>query len=559
MERLTATLRRIDGRGYGAYKDLKGSYAFPGFTLVVDHVQGDPFAAPSRVRVRVPAPEAGVPPDLWQDRARRVALEDFLLRRLAEAIRESVRGGRGMGKSGEIGVCRPTQQVLARSAVGVSGDGVEARLTVGLPARGRTVLGREAHAMLADELPRVVEAALRYAHLDRDALARHVASVEDQAALRAWLGEAGNVAFVADGALLPRRSGIDERPLSDGAVPFEAPEGLAATVTLPHAGPVRGLAIPAGVTLIVGGGFHGKSTLLNALETGVYDHIPGDGRERVAADSTAVKVRAEDGRRVTRVDISPFIDHLPFGRDTTAFSSDNASGSTSQAAAIVEALYAGSRLLLIDEDTSATNFMIRDARMQRLVHADKEPITPFLFRVRELYERHGVSSVIVMGGSGDYFEVADTVIMMDAYTPRDVTAEARTLAEPHQLTDLSADARPLVTTEAGPRFSALSAARGRRDAKIDARGRGVLRYGGHTIDLSRVEQIADVAQTRAIGWAVHRWATRHADAPTLTEGLEAVLEEVAEHGLDVLTPYPMGDLALPRLFELAAAVNRVRP
>jgi predicted ABC-class ATPase len=558
MERLTATLRRIDGRGYGAYKDIRGSYAFPGLELMVDHVQGDPFAAPSRVRVRVPAPEAGVPPDLWQDRARRVALEDFLLRRLAEAIREAVRGGRGMGKSGEIGVCRPTQQVLARSAVGVGPEGVEARLTVGLPARGRTVLGREAHAMLAEELPRVVEAALRYPNLDRDALARQVESVEDQAALRAWLGETGRVAFVADGAVLPRRSGIDERPLTAGAVPFTAPEGLAATVTLPHAGPVRGLAIPAGVTLIVGGGFHGKSTLLNALETGVYDHIPGDGRERVAADPTAVKVRAEDGRRVTRVDISPFIDHLPFGRDTTAFSSDNASGSTSQAAAIVEALYAGSRLLLIDEDTSATNFMIRDARMQRLVADDKEPITPFLFRVRELYERHGVSSVIVMGGSGDYFEVADTVIMMDAYAPRDVTAEARKLAEPHQLTGVSADARPLATTEAGPRVGALSAARGRRDARIDVRGRGTLRYGEHTIDLSRVEQIADPAQTRAIGWAIHRWATRHADAPTLTDGLQAVLDEVERDGLDVLTPYPMGDLALPRLFEVAAAVNRVR-
>jgi predicted ABC-class ATPase len=310
----------------------------------------------------------------------------------------------------------------------------------------------------------------------------------------------------------------------------------------------------------VGGGFHGKSTLLSALQTGVYDHIPGDGRERVVADPTAVKVRAEDGRRVSAVDIRPFIDRLPLGRGTEAFTSDNASGSTSQAAAIVEAVYLGSRLLLIDEDTSATNFMIRDARMQRLVHADREPITPFLFRVRELYERHGVSSVIVMGGSGDYFEVADTVLMMDEYAPRDVTAEAKALARPHQLDDAIGSLPPMTFHEAPGRIPPPSAARGRREVKIDGRGRDGLRYGAHDIDLGRVEQVADAAQVRAVGRLMHLWATRHADpARTVTEGLKGALDEVETEGLDVLTPWPVGDLARPRLFELAAALNRLRP
>jgi predicted ABC-class ATPase len=559
MERLRTTLRRIDGRGYGAYKDLKGSYALPGFALHVDHVQGDPFAAPSRVRVRVAAAEAGFPSDLTADRTRRVALADFLARAVAHAIRARPQGRRGMGHSGEIGICPATQQVIERSAVATGPDGIEARLTVGLPARGRTVLGREAEAMLLDDLPRIVAASLLHARLDAAAVRAHVESVEDQRALRAWLDGAGCVAFVSDGAVLPRASGIDERPLREGALPFRAPDSLAATVDLPHAGPVRGLGIPRGVTLIVGGGFHGKSTLLNALEMGVYDHVPGDGRERVATDPTAVKVRAEDGRQVTRVDISPFIDHLPFGKGTRAFSTPNASGSTSQAAGIVEALYAGARVLLIDEDTSATNFMIRDARMQRLVTAEQEPITPFLFRVRELYEREGVSSVIVMGGSGDYFEVADTVLMLDAYVPRDVTAEARRLALPHQLDGAIGALKALALAEPPGRFGALSAARGRREARIDVRGRGTLRYGEHTIDLSRVEQLADAAQTRAIGWLIRRWAERHAQGGRpLVEGLQAVLDEVAEEGLDVLTPWPMGDLALPRLFEAAAAVNRVR-
>lgn len=557
MDRLRNILHRIDGRGYGAYKDLKGAYAFADFDLVVDHVQGDPFAAPSRIRVRVPG--AGFPQKTWDGRVRRVALADFLARRTARVIREVARGGRGSGKSGALAVCPCTQQVLERSAILVGPDGVEARLTVGLPARGRTILGREAEAVLCGELPRIVEEALTWARQDPHAVAHHIEAAEDQQALRAWLDGADAAAFVADGSLLPRRSGVDERPLG-GGLAFRAPDALAATVDLPHAGPVRGLRIPRGVTLIVGGGFHGKSTLLSALQYGVYDHVPGDGRERVVADPTAVKVRAEDGRRVSRVDIRPFIDHLPLGRDTQRFTSDNASGSTSQAANIVEALYAGSRLLLIDEDTSATNFMIRDARMQRLVSADREPITPFLFRVRALYERHGVSSVIVMGGSGDYFEVADTVLMMDAYEPRDVTADAHVLAAPRQLSGAIESLPPMTFDETPGRIAPPSAARGRRDVKIDTRGRDGLRYGVHDIDLARVEQIADPSQVRAIGRLMHLWATRHLDpARTVTEGLKAALDEVETEGLDALMPWPVGDLARPRLFELAAAVNRIRP
>jgi predicted ABC-class ATPase len=295
--------------------------------------------------------------------------------------------------------------------------------------------------MLLDELPKVVDAALYHSNLDAKRVRQHVESVEDQDALRHWLSDAGLVAFIADGSLLPRASGVDDRPLTRDALRFETPESLARTVTLPNAGELRGLGIPHGITLIVGGGFHGKSTLLHALERGVYNHIPGDGRERVATLENAVKVRAEDNRSIAKVNISPFIDRLPFGRDTVSFSTENASGSTSQAANIIEALECGTKLLLIDEDTSATNFMIRDERMQALVATDKEPITPLLHRVRELYEQHSVSSVIVMGGSGDYFDVADTVIMMDAYEPRDVTNEARALADPNKKSPLACTPR----------------------------------------------------------------------------------------------------------------------
>ncbi|MCG6968377.1 MAG: ABC-ATPase domain-containing protein, partial [Gammaproteobacteria bacterium] len=435
MENLRKRLTQIDGGSYKAYKDIKGSYQFRDYTLTIDHVQGDPFAAPSRISIRIPMSKAGFPDELWiqnkipqQDQPseslaiRKTALEDYLSRAVRRTIRKTVKGHRGSGGSGEVNIETSRQQVLQRNAIVVDKEYVEARLVVGLPANGRRVAGRQAIAIFFDELPKVVEHSLHYNQLNRNALQQHVESLEDQEALRLQLTAHNLVAFVADGAILPRLSGVDDRPLDKDALAFQAPESLSQIIELPNRGKIRGMGIPHGITLIVGGGFHGKSTLLHAVERGIYNHIPGDGREKVATVPSAVKVRAEDGRAVSKVNISPFIDRLPFGRDTTAFTTENASGSTSQAANIIEAFETGAQVLLIDEDTSATNFMIRDERMQSLVAQDKEPITPLLYRVRELYDTHGVSSVIVMGGSGDYFDVADTVIMMDCYEPTDVTA-----------------------------------------------------------------------------------------------------------------------------------------
>ncbi len=560
MERLRRQLRSIDRKSYKAYKEIEGAYRFTGYDLCVDHVQGDPFATPSRVSVRVPMDLAGLPGELWGTETRRVACEDFVARAVRRAIGERVRGGRGTGHSGEVKIHANAQQVLVRNALIVTAAFVEARLTVGLPARGRRTDGRAAEVMFFEELPGVVEAALIYRNLDGAALAAHVQSVEDQDHLRRWLDAQGLAAFVSDGAVLPRRSGIDDRPLREHAVRFRAPDSLAHAPVLPNAGPVRGMGIPRGVTLIVGGGFHGKSTLLHALERGVYDHVPGDGRERVVTDPTAVKVRAEDGRAVSGVDISPFIDRLPFGRDTRRFSTQNASGSTSQAANIIEALETGSRLLLIDEDTCATNFMIRDARMQRLVAREKEPITPLLHRVRELYKRCGVSTVLVMGGSGDYFEAADTVIMMDTYAPEDVTAEARSLAGA-ALSEL--DTSGLAPICAGcarrPRPSVLDPSRGRHAVKIDVKRREALSYGDHAIDLANVEQLLDKDQTRAVGWMTAYYARHLGESgDSLVGSLRKILDVARRDGLDVFAPYKRGDLAMPRLHEVAAAINRIR-
>lgn len=565
MQRLRQLLSRIDGKGYKAYKELEGkSFSFPGFELFFYHVQGDPFAAPSQLAVRMPQKMAGFPADLYCTRVRSVALGDFITRAFHKNIGEISRGRRGSGKGGAFSIDRPGQEVLERSSVAVSDTHVEVRFFAGLPAAGRRILGREAAEMFLDELPLVVENSLIFKRLPQDALYRHLHTVEDQEAMRAQLAEKGLVAFVADGSILPRRSGVDQRPLDPArAVPFKAPPALAVELACPHRGRVRGMGLPAGVTLIAGGGYHGKSTLLRALERGVYNHIPGDGREGVVADPLALKIRAEDGRRVEKVDISPFIGDLPFGRSTRSFSTEEASGSTSQAANIIEGLEAGARVLLMDEDTSATNFMIRDRRMQLLVAKDKEPITPFVDRVRQLYRERGVSTILVIGGSGDYFDVADTVIVMESYLPREATAAARQIASrcPTGRRSEAGGAFGEVRRRV-PLPGSIDPYKGRR-VKISARDEENLLFGSEKIDLRCLEQIVDQSQVRAIGDLIfYALKEKIIDGKNSLAEIAGRLEAVIEQqGLAVISPYrgqPRGDYARPRPLELVAAINRLR-
>jgi predicted ABC-class ATPase len=388
----------------------------------------------------------------------------------------------------------------------------------------------------------------------------HIRTNEDADYLRAAIGEWGLVTFIPDDAVLPRRSGVDDRPLREGTVVrFKSPETLRVSFTLPNSGEVSGMGIPGGVTLIVGGGYHGKSTVLNAIERGIYNHIPGDGREFVVTDPGAVKIRAEDGRRVEKVNISPFISNLPFGADTKRFSTENASGSTSQAANIMEALEAGATVILTDEDTAATNFMIRDHRMQELIAKGKEPITPFVDKIRQLHADLGISTILVMGGSGDYFDMADHVIAMDSFLASDVSAEAREIATKYATErqreggDRFGEFTPRV-----PKRESLDASKGRREVKISGRGLKTILFGRHTIDLSCVEGLVHPSQVNAIGQALYYARSRYMDGRrTLPEILRMTLDDIASKGLDVIDSRRMGDYAIFRPLELAAALNRL--
>ena len=570
LETLRPQLSALSSKDYGAYQSLRGSYSCDysrdstcdGFVLHLDHIPKDPYAPPGTgsYRATVRRADAALPDAYWATPLARTALCDYLARQFHAACVRICPGRRGNGSSGVITIAEPGQEILARSSMQVDEETLEARFFVGLPARGRRIDGATAQRMRFDEVPQIVASALFAQSIDLDDLQQHVQTAADATRLRDQLEERGLVAFVADGAILPRRSGVDQRPLNAAeAIALHAPESLRVTLELPGGGAVSGLGIPRGVTLIVGGGYHGKSTLVEALQLGIYDHVPGDGRERCVTVAEAAKVRAASGRSVSSCDLSAFIDNLPRGQDTSCFSTTNASGSTSQAAFIAESIECGARLLLMDEDTCATNLMIRDGRMQRLVARADEPITAFIDVVRQLHRDLGVSTVLVMGCSGDYFEVADTIIQMTEFVPSDVTGDARAIAERMPSPRTPEGHAQLAAPRARiPAAGQLDPRNQHGHFRISAPNAQRLLFGKAEIDLADVEQITEVAQTRAIGRAID-YARRYLEAQLpLREVVSRVVADVDRGGLDTLDARRTGDLAQFSGLHLAAVLNRAR-
>jgi predicted ABC-class ATPase len=557
-------LRALEGKGYKAYKGIKNRYEYLDYSIVIDHVQGDPFAAPSKLRVLMPQEKAGFPESLFSNEIRQTALENLVFRYFEKAILSCKVKVKGAGHSGLVRVAPLGQEVLKRSGIRIDISGIELRFELGLPAMGRRIAGIEACVLFERALPSIIEKALYYKNHEPSKISKWVDAVEDQQVLRESLKEKKIVAFVADGAILPRMSGADDRPLSgqnQQIVPFKSPKELRVGIDTPNGGEVFGMGIPEGVTLIVGGGYHGKSTLLKAIEHSVYNHIPGDGRELVVTRDDAVMIRSEDGRSVAGVKISPFIANLPYGKDTDSFTSQDSSGSTSQAANIIEALEQGSKFLLIDEDTSANNFLIRDGRMQRLVARDKEPIVPFIDRVEKLHLEKGVSTVMVLGGSGDYFEVADNIIMLDQYVPCEVTNEAKRIVQDcdSKRDFMEAPGHVEYCDRIPSKGSFDPMRRGR--VKIDVREHELI-YGTDKIDLRFVEQLVDPGQLRLIGDFIFHLSERRMNSETsLAELIKNGLDEIEDKGFDVVAQfeglYP-GDYAMPRVYEIAATINRLR-
>ncbi|MCD7841903.1 MAG: ABC-ATPase domain-containing protein, partial [Lachnospiraceae bacterium] len=615
------------------YKVLEGEYDFGAYRLAIDHVQGDPFATPSRVRI-IYHNRGNIAPQYFENRHRRIAAEDYLLRRLHRNLRaestsrpafrqdteafsarsgrqggrpesgqnyrgnrenredrgrrdeqardyngnsgraghgsgsapspgsaagcpahaDALRAGRGSGKSGLVTACRAGQEILERTAMCISANEIEARIEVGFPAFGRTIAAGELEKILFDFLPEAAEKTFHFNPQMKRELDAVVELADDQQYIRDALDGLGLVAFVADGSILPRESGVSQRPMKN-SVKFESPESLAVTLELPHRGSVRGMGIKKGVTVIAGGGFHGKSTLLKALERGVYNHIAGDGRELVITDQSAFKLRAEEGRCIHETDISMFINNLPTRADTARFSTENASGSTSQAANTVEALAAESHLLLIDEDTSATNFMVRDERMAQLVSDEKEPIRPFVRSIRSLYEDLGVSTILVVGSSGDYLAVADTVLQMDCYVAKDVTVRAKEICGQQK------NAEYQVSIAANSASWLKKPVRAKQIEKARTHGWDTLSLDKTEIDLRYLEQIVDESQTAALAYLMQYILDRMADGKKTAAALaEEAAQKIEKEGILSVTPknYGAGAAAAVRRQEILACLARYR-
>ena len=552
---LKRELDRINGRGYKSYKDLEDQYKFDNYVLSIDHVQGDPFASPSRVRVIVENKVNKFPKELFNEKYKKIALCDFLTRLFSKNIYKYGEKILGSGKSGLLEISRCPQQILERTSIVIDNEKIEARFYVGFPARGRSVLSSELEKILFNILPNIVANTLIYTNINDKALNERINLVQDQEFIRGELKKRKLVAFVANNSILPRESGVSQKPLKDGKK-FISPKELEIEFNTPNRGIIKGMGIPEGITLIVGGGYHGKSTLLRALELGVYNHIEGDGREFVITDDSALKVRAEDGRVITKTDISLFINNLPNGKDTVKFYTENASGSTSQAANIVEGIESGTRVFLIDEDTSATNFMIRDNIMQQLVAKDKEPITPFIDVARSLYNKKGISTILVAGSSGDFFDIADLVIQMDNYEPFEVTEKAKSLIKENNEHSKDLDIninfdRVLLkgTIESGP-----------KGIKTKTLGKDGLSINRENIDLRAVEQIVDTEQLNTIG-SIMKYVENNLMGKNLTliEITNKVINEINNNLINIdNTKGGYGSLATVRKQELISAYNRFR-
>ena len=551
---LKRELEKIDARGYKTYKTLEGQYSFEDYILSIDHVQGDPFASPSRIRVIVNS-NNNFPKNLFDEKYKKITICDFLTRLFSKNIYKYGEKVFGSGKSGLIEISKCSQQVIERTSIIINNEKIEARFYVGFPARGRSVLSKELEKILFNIIPNIVKNTLIYNNINIKALNDKLKLLEDQEFIRKQLKDKKLIAFIANNSILPRESGISQKPLKDGKK-FISPKELEVEFNTPNRGLIKGMGIPEGITLIVGGGYHGKSTLLKALELGVYNHIEGDGREFVITDNTALKVRAEDGRAITKTDISLFINNLPNGKDTKKFYTENASGSTSQAANIIEGIESGTKLFLIDEDTSATNFMIRDSVMQQLVSKDKEPITPFIDVARSLYKQKGISTILVAGSSGDFFDIADLVIQMDNYEPYEVTKKAKALSR--GITNVNENLKVDIdfnrvilkgTIESSP-----------KGVKVKTLGKDGISINKENIDLRAVEQIVDNEQLNTIG-AIMKYAENKLMGKNLT--LAQIADNITEELKNNLIGIEnikggYGSFAIVRKQEIMCAYNRYR-
>ncbi|HEY8035792.1 MAG TPA: ABC-ATPase domain-containing protein [Methylobacter sp.] len=574
MNTLQSLLASIADQSFQNIQKLRGSYRFPRFELSFIKMQGSPGANPASIAsVKIALQDSKIPEQFLQTAECKLAVADFLIRRFRHGIDRFAQQNRGKDGSGSFNTIALSQKMLIRDSVLFDDDAVYLRFIISLPAKGQGGVfdAEQAWIMLNQELTAIVDACFFYQYYGeqtRMLLERFVDVQKTRAEIIRFMRQHDLVAFIANDAKLPRHSGVDDRPsMSESVKTFQSPASLQITIPLPDGRSITGMGIKEGITCITGGGYHGKSTLMQAILAGVYAHIPGDGREYVVTREDAFFIRAEEGRSVRDVDISSFISDLPNGLKTGRFSSDNASGSTSQAANIVEAIESGSRLLLFDEDTCATNFLVRDELIKKILDAAQEPIKPLYSTVRSLWRDHHVSMIFVVGGLGYFLQKADTCLLMDDYRCDDITSKVRdrlgAIVEEDAPTPGFAISRRLTTDNFDPAYinQRLNKMIPKRIKDLRNAPRQ-LEYGMDLINLDAVEQIAEAPQILTIGYCLLALRIKLKQSgnklETIRFWLDWLEEEISKHGLAVLEPDYPGTLSMPRRYELAAAINRIR-
>ena len=558
MKALYQKIRTLNGKNYGLYKSLADKpWDFGDFALEFLHVQGDPYAPASRVVIKANLSMLGYAGEWGGSFERRLALSDFLHRKLSRLVKE-----RYPDKDAAIVFDTAGPEMLVRNSLWIDNGELRACLQVRLPGEGRKIQAEVAAEILTMVLPDLVSAGLYYSKSDEAALQEHFRVLAERKEILAQLETRGLCAFVPDGAVLPRASGLSELPL-EGAVPFTAPEQMAVTLNV-CGREIRGMGIPKGITVITGGAFHGKSTLLQALTRAVYPHIPGDGREGIVIDESALRVGVEDGRSVRGTDLSQFVRDLPGGVSTKNFNTLSASGSTSEAANLLEAMEAGSRAFLIDEDSSAVNFLIRDVRVRKLLGDDREPLIPLTDRIREI-SAQGYSFILVAGACGDYLDLADNIVIMANYK-----AECAKSSQPGTCSGEAAvsSARPFVGYMQPLQKSVRPTSAVERQVKVKLSGDTLLQIGFLVSDTSRLNTLVDKQQRLGAGFVLLNLLQNAAsnsessDASNAGDSVAVTIQKLYEKIQNVgFRNLPQGmsrEMSLPRVVDIACVAFRLR-
>ena len=575
MNKLKKLIQSISDHPFQSIRKLTGNFQFPLFSFNFIKIQGSPGANPASIAtVKVSLADSELPGKFLDSSVSRLAVADFLIRRFNQGIAKYARQNRGKDGSGSFHTIEFGQKMLKRDSVLFSEQAIELRFIFSLPAKGSgggRFDAEQAWLMFEQELTVIVEYTLYYKAYDQASkklLQQYLDIQYNRQYIKHFMEQNSLCVFINNGARLPRISGVDDRPvLGADIISFQSPALTQIEIPLSSGNIILGMAIKEGITCITGGGYHGKSTLLQAILSGVYAHIPGDGREYIVTREDAVFIRAEEGRSIRNVNISPFISQLPNGVSTEQFSSDNASGSTSQAASIIESIESGSRFLLFDEDTCATNLLFRDELIKKVVDPANEPITPLYSTVRSIWKQHGVSMIFVVGGLGSFLQKADTCLLMDNYQCMDITNKVReVLGNVAEETPVrfSFDVRRYLSTD----NFAPSYINNRLKKQLSKRIKNLrnaprqLEYGMDLINLEALPQIVEAPQLLSVGYCLlilhQEMQKQKNEAQTIEYWLQWLYKKLDQQGLSFLQPDYPGTLSLPRKYEIAAAINRTR-